>query len=495
MDKILNYQLQLQINGWYCGPAAVRCALTVQGWFPSQAEVANHLRTTTAGTNSCNDVVRALNAYWGGPAYSARFITTSTMSAAQIDQLRIDIQDSIGRAGDAIVANVVGTIRTNDGSSYSYNDGHYVTLVGYRNDGMEVLVADINVRAYWVSIHALATWIAGRGYSYSLRAPAVVVPPPVIPPVPTPLPPPGDVIFGVDLSDFDSDRGNTPAIVSQYRAAGISFLTHKITEWGSGTVTVHRKAGGMLTAGRDSGIPFLGGYIVCRSGRSVEDQVAEYVKQLDSMLPWWRTFPGFFHQVDLERWEYDAVSADVGNVTCDILRGVTRQPVLLYASKGQYGNSNLSQPRWNANYPTEAAMEFKALYASVGGNTGPGWVMYGAPTVLPKIWQYSSKAIVAGQGTTDVNAFRGPESDFAKMLLTGKGIVVPTVDDAHFEALIWRVSAIINNNPTVQGGPTKGEINQIFEQFKALKATPAGSGLTEVQAVEAVKKALREGTV
>lgn len=224
-------------------------------------------------------------------------------------------------------------------------------------------------------------------------------------------------IFGIDLSDYDSSRGNSPATVAKYRGLGIAFLTHKSTESAPGQTFRHTRIGPMLTAGRDSGIPFLGGYVVPRTGVAVGTQGANHVAFLDSQIPWWRTHPGFFHQVDLERWPYDSVAASVGNQLVDWLRvNGAGKPVVLYGSKGQYGSSELRSPRWNANYPINTAKEFKALYAASGGDSGPGWDSFGSPARPAEIWQYASTAIVAGQGTTDVNAFRGTEAQFAQML-------------------------------------------------------------------------------
>lgn len=247
---------------------------------------------------------------------------------------------------------------------------------------------------------------------------------PATTPAPTPTPEgPSVTIYGVDLSDYDTSRGNSPAIVAKYRAAGISWLTHKTTETTAGQVFKHSNLGRMLTAGRDAGIPFLGGYVVPRSGVAVATQGANHVAFLDAQVPWWRTHPGFFHQVDLEKWPYDAVPASVGNDLFDWLRANGGgKPVVLYASKGQYGSSALRYPRWNANYPSATAKDFKALYVADGGDSGDGWQSYGSPARVAEIWQYGSSAIVAGQGTTDANAFRGTEADFAAML----GATVPT---------------------------------------------------------------------
>src|SRR5206468_3919187 len=86
---------------------------------------------------------------------------------------------------------------------------------------------------------------------------------------------------------------------------GISGLTHKATE---GTSVVHRHLADALGRGRAAGLPVLGAYHVVRSG-SVADQVRFFLTYLDAQIPWWRTQPRFFLQVDGEKWSYDQVSA------------------------------------------------------------------------------------------------------------------------------------------------------------------------------------------
>jgi len=161
---------QGQHTPYYCGPAAVRCALSCRGLLPSQESLAVELRTTVNGTDSANDVVRVMNAHLGAGTYAARFVPGQDATPAEKSRLKADLVASID-AGHALVANVVGRIATLDGKAYAYNGGHYVAVVGYRSGGDEALVADIAIpRDYWVTTSALATWIAARGYSYPVAA-------------------------------------------------------------------------------------------------------------------------------------------------------------------------------------------------------------------------------------------------------------------------------------------------------------------------------------
>lgn len=292
-------------------------------------------------------------------------------------------------------------------------------------------------------------------------------------------------IYGCDLSDFDADRGLTPAKVRTFRAAGISFLTHKSTETAPGNVFHHFHMGEMLTAGRDSGIPFLGAYVVPRSGEPVITQGRNHIMFLDAQIPWWRTHPGFFHQVDLEFWGYDNVPASIGNALFDWLKvNGADKPVVMYGSKGHYQGNELRFPRWNANYYLyQQVTEFKSLYTQSGGDNGPGWVSYGSPSRPAEIWQYSDTSIIAGQHSCDANAFRGTEDDFKRVLgFTGAPTPPPKevpdmtpAQEGLFDSLVWRVAALIEDTPIVTGGNVKGQRNMLFRGKALVRNTGKGA--------------------
>lgn len=218
-------------------------------------------------------------------------------------------------------------------------------------------------------------------------------------------------LYGWDASDFDWPRGSMDLAAA--RAAGISFFTHKATE---GTSVRHVHYGEALRRARAAAMPFTGAYHVVRSGPTSADQVSYLLAYADEATPWWRDYPGWFWQVDLEKWPYDAVPAWKGEEFADILAARTGRAVLMYASKGQYGDSlaGTCHPLWNANYGSNASGTFQALYAARGGDTGAGWASYSGRT--PVIWQYGSQAIIGTQHTCDANAFRGTIADFARLI-------------------------------------------------------------------------------
>lgn len=226
-------------------------------------------------------------------------------------------------------------------------------------------------------------------------------------------------IFGWDASDYDWSPARGPMDLGAARAAGLDFFTHKSTE---GTSVAHARYGEALTRARDAGVPVLGSYHVVRTG-NLAAELAWHLSVLDARTPWWRSWPDWLCQIDLEKWSYDPVVASLGTDFAQMLGVASGRTPVVYASRGQYGNTlGGSAPLWNANYPSGASDTFRALYARVGGDGGAGWSFYSGRT--PVIWQYSASAIIGSQHTCDANAYRGT-LDQLKALLRGSH-VAPT---------------------------------------------------------------------
>ncbi len=210
-------------------------------------------------------------------------------------------------------------------------------------------------------------------------------------------------VYGWDASDFDWGRGPMDLVAA--RAAGIDFFTHKATE---GTRTRHKRFGEALRRARDAGIPVLGAYGIPRTpgngGHGSDSaQVDYFLSYVDQQAPWWRDWPHWFWQVDLEHWEYDKVAPAHGLAWCDMLTRRTGRRVVLYAPKWAYGNSiGGSSPLWQSNYGNNPATGFKAAYP---GNSSSRWAVYSGRT--PVILQYGSRTTIGRQPTCDANAFRG----------------------------------------------------------------------------------------
>ncbi|MFG2066601.1 C39 family peptidase [Micromonospora tulbaghiae] len=167
-ERELDVRYEAQPNFYFCGPAAARNALSVQGKNIDVHAMAKEMGTTEAGTNSINDITPVLNKETGASnAYKSVEISTPKADDKQTDTLRGDVVKTVD-AGRAVVANIAGTATDTDGTTHSFEGGHYISVIGYRDDGHTVTIADSadpNTATYRMSIDNLADWIATRGYS------------------------------------------------------------------------------------------------------------------------------------------------------------------------------------------------------------------------------------------------------------------------------------------------------------------------------------------
>jgi hypothetical protein len=165
--KELSYKYAVQINSWYCGPAAARIALTTRGLNPSQDALANQLGTTVDGTNSSEDITRVLNAMTKTSFYHTTLIPAKGVTKQQVDQLQADVVRAISH-GYGVVTNIVDSGQDVNGNWHSYPGGHYIAVVGYQDNGRQVKIADpANPygASYWMTASNLADWIGSRGYT------------------------------------------------------------------------------------------------------------------------------------------------------------------------------------------------------------------------------------------------------------------------------------------------------------------------------------------
>ncbi len=165
--KVLKYAYQAQINFYYCGPAAVRNALSAAGVERSQDQLAGPLGTDQFGTDSAEDTTRVLNAMVKGSPYRTRMIKGGAATPAQMDQLQADVVKAI-TDGRGVVVNVAGSATDTAGGWHSFPGGHYVAVTGYDDEGRLVRIADSAdpaAESYWMTTIALANWAATRGYS------------------------------------------------------------------------------------------------------------------------------------------------------------------------------------------------------------------------------------------------------------------------------------------------------------------------------------------
>lgn len=164
----VRFGYQEQSTYYFCAPAATRIALSARGHVLSQYDLAKSLGTTENGTNSAHETTRVLNKVNGTDFYRTRSIPGPSAKPAEMDRLQADVVRALSH-GYPIVANIKGTATDLDGKAHSYEGGHYLTIVGYRDQGRTVRIADpfdtSNGGTYWMSTISAANWIAERGYS------------------------------------------------------------------------------------------------------------------------------------------------------------------------------------------------------------------------------------------------------------------------------------------------------------------------------------------
>lgn len=296
-------------------------------------------------------------------------------------------------------------------------------------------------------------------------------------------------IFGWDASDYDAGRG--PMDLAAAARDGISWFTHKATE---ATNVRHENLGTMLNRARAAGIPVLGAYHVVRSSPSVAAQVSYFFAYLDEAVPWWRTWPGFLLQVDLEKWPYDPVSTpeaperpgmpmfmdakralQAGGTGSSFAAELRRRApasafVVVYASKGQYGDTlaGLGSPLWNARYPSGSAGRYRSLYP---GDDGSGWQTYSGQ--MPIFWQYTSSATIGSQTGCDANAYRGTLTQLQRLI----GATTPEVDVAFTAAQEAQILTQLNDLHARSNWAT-GDHHSATDPGAPTASSPATTALT-----------------
>ena len=167
-ERELDVRYEAQPNFYFCGPAAARNALSVQGKNIDVHAMAKEMGTTEAGTNSINDITPVLNKQTGKDVYKSTEIPVDkARDRDKVDKLRADVVTTVDD-GRAVVANIAGTATDTDGNTHSFEGGHYISVVGYRDGGKIVTIADSanpNQASYRMDVDELARWIASRGYS------------------------------------------------------------------------------------------------------------------------------------------------------------------------------------------------------------------------------------------------------------------------------------------------------------------------------------------
>ncbi|WP_424187493.1 C39 family peptidase [Actinokineospora sp. G85] len=164
--KVLNHDYQVQETGYWCGPAAVRIALSARGVHRSQGDLAGALGTTTNGTDWIGQVTGVLAGSVGW--YETKEMPNDPPTPGQRDLLWRDIVLNIDN-NYPIVANIVAPANNHPPGYPNHTIYHYFTVIGYNPDTWQVYIADPanfgGNHHYWLTFDQLASLIPPKGYS------------------------------------------------------------------------------------------------------------------------------------------------------------------------------------------------------------------------------------------------------------------------------------------------------------------------------------------
>ena len=243
-------------------------------------------------------------------------------------------------------------------------------------------------------------------------------------------------IFGWDMSHYDA-----PGIGAAV-ADGIAFITHKAggdkndPEIGAWWAGVRRL---------DPAKVLLGAYWVLYPGNPAARADA-FLARLDAQCPGWRDRP-FLLQVDCEKWNGDPGTvpgrADIRAFCARLTARMPRLRPIVYAPKWVYGDTltGLPYPLWASSY-VNGSGGFRRLYPGDGSSR---WAAYSGQT--PAILQYTSSATIAGQTTSDANAYRGTLAELIRLAAPGWENTMDWTDDVITNPA-WRADS--KTNPTVR---------------------------------------------
>jgi GH25 family lysozyme M1 (1,4-beta-N-acetylmuramidase) len=302
-------------------------------------------------------------------------------------------------------------------------------------------------------------------------------------------------IFGWDMSHFDAPNPSTAP------REGIEFITHKA---GGDSASGDAELGTWWSYVRSySTDVMLGAYWVFLGGDSPTAGADAFLARLDLKCPSWRDRDSFILQLDCEQWNdnLDTVPSIAAiNSFCDRLVSRTSgdyQPIV-YAPKWVYGNvTGLRYPLWASSYVT-ASGSFKAIYPGDGSSH---WDSYGKSVA---ILQYSSRATIGGQGTSDADAYRGTLSQLKALLSPGKqaGMSANSPLTAADAQLV--VDTLVGSGLGSSGVPTVGvalqsgaygNTNKILQELSALAAEVNAPIDLDALADLVVSKLLAGGTI
>jgi len=282
-------------------------------------------------------------------------------------------------------------------------------------------------------------------------------------------------IFGWDMSHYDAPG------IGKAVADGIAFITHKAggdkndPEIGAWWAGVRRL---------DPAKVLLGAYWVLYPGNPA-GRADEFLARLDAQCPGWHDRP-FLLQADCEKWNGDPDTvpgrSDIRAFCTRLTARMPRLRPIVYAPKWVYGDTltGLPYPLWASSYVSGPG-GFRALYPGDGSSR---WAAYSGQT--PAILQYTSSATIAGQTTSDANAYRGTLAELIRLAAPGWENTMDWTDDVITNPA-WRADS--KTNPTVRANFA---IYDVWNQAHTA-AAHATAAHTEMTALKGQIAALNTG--
>jgi hypothetical protein len=234
----------------------------------------------------------------------------------------------------------------------------------------------------------------------------------------------------------------------------------------------------MATAARAAGFTTIGGFHNLTTGDS-----ASHRRQVDWLRRELDVVPGGaeWAMCDIERYD-EMMAENTFPRWSDVLRfqdawyAVDSRPMVWYLPHWVWERADMGKPDLRAlrgplvasNYGDNDPKAPAALYASVGGNHGPGWAGYGGKS--PAIWQFGSRSAVPGaSSSTCVDAYRGTLAELIT-LLTGDDMPL-TAGDAN---VVWYTKNLPSEVPTMTPATALLTAQQnVAKLVDALKDVPA----------------------
>lgn len=231
-------------------------------------------------------------------------------------------------------------------------------------------------------------------------------------------------VIYADLSHYSYDRHGGLPDFAALKASGILAVCIRAT-YGDPVVfnPATRQFREMAQAAKAAGL-FVGGYhnLVHGDDASIARQVAYFKTELDAVGADWAMLDvepyaalvsaGLWPRLDdAVRFEAAWTKADPNRrLAVYLAKWFWQRPSTQHGLDG-VSIAALQGPLVSSNYPASGETSPVAIYATVGGDAGPGWQPYGGK--VPEIWQFTSRAILPGVSSTeDVNAFKGTLEQF-----------------------------------------------------------------------------------